>query len=222
MTTMFLTVVALSVVAGVIIGKAVVSFTPTRLKRPVSFRRVIGALAILPILLPSIAGAHGNVTMEEDTCVQRVGGNLVHFNAYQPQNEARAQYCTDIPGEGDTFLVVDLVDPALRNMPVGVRVVRGGLSEITEDETVAYWPPAIHLDGVVRGEAKLAKGLYKLIITPEGFSPSSYLLRVQQIDYATIARKAIGPLTVVLLLVLIGYELSKSKRWRNWRVSGHS
>jgi hypothetical protein len=106
-------------------------------------------------------------------------------------------------------------------MPVGVRVIRG-LSETSEDETVAYWPPAVHLDGVIRGEANLAKGLYKLIITPEGFSSSSYLLRVQQIDYATIARKAIGPLTVLLLLALIGYEFSKSRRLRNRRVSGHA
>lgn len=225
MTTMFLAVVTLSVVAG-LIDRAMLSVSPIRSNGPVPFRRVIGFLAVLPILLlpillPGLAGAHGNVTMEEDACVQRIGGNLVHFNAYQPQNEAKAQYCTEIPGEGDTFLVVDLVDPGLRNMPVGLRVVRG-LSETAEDETVAYWPPAIHLDGVVRGEAKLAKGLYKLIITPEGFSPSSYLLRVQQIDYATIARKAIGPLTVLLLLALIGYEFSKSKRWRNRRVSGHS
>jgi hypothetical protein len=212
MTTIF-AVAALSIVFC--------SMRMLRLGQMAVFQRMIGVLVVFPILLPSLAGAHGNVTMEEDTCVQRVGGNLVHFNAYQPQNEARAQYCTDIPGEGDTFLVVDLVDPGLRNMPVGVRVVRG-LSETTENETVAYWPPAIHLDGVVRGEAKLAKGLYKLIITPEGFSPSSYLLRVQQVDYATVARKAVGPLTVLLLLALIGYELSKSKRWRNWRISGQS
>lgn len=212
MTAVFLAVVTLSVIC---------SMRMIRLKHIPLSQRVIGTLLVLPILLPGVADAHGNVTMEEDSCVQRIGGNLVHFNAYQPQNEAKAQYCTEIPGEGDTFLVVDLVDQGLRNMPVGVRVVRG-LSETAEDETVAYWPPAIHLDGVVRGEAKLAKGLYKLIITPEGFSPSSYLLRVQQIDYATIARKAIGPLTILLLLALIGYELSKSKRWRNWRVSGHS
>jgi hypothetical protein len=177
-------------------------------------------LAVLTILLPGVAGAHGNVSIEEDACVQRVGGNLVHFNAYQPQNEAKAQYCTDIPGEGDTFLVVDLVDPGLRNMPVGVRVVRG-LSETADDQTVAYWPPATHLDGVVRGEATLAKGLYTVIITPEGFSPSSYLLRVQQIDYGKMVRNAIGPLTVLLLLALIGYELSKSKRLRHRKVPGH-
>ena len=220
MTMIFLATVALSIVTGMTFG-AMSSPCEVRLKPIIHIRRSLGTLAFLTILLPGLAGAHGNVAIEEDSCARLVGGNLVHFNAYQPQNEAKAQYCTDIPGEGDTFLVVDLVDPGLRNMPVGVRVVRG-LSETAEDETVAYWPPAIHLDGVVRGEAKLVKGLYKLIITPEGFSPSSYLLRVQQIDYATIVRKAIGPLTVLLILALLGYEFSKSKRYRNWRVWGHS
>ena len=219
MTIMFFAVVALSVVAGAMYREkwSVKKVGHTQMVRNY---RILVAFAVLTILLPpGMAAAHGNVSIDEDLCVQRVGGNLVHFNAYQPQNESNAQYCTDIPGEGDTFLVVDLVDPGLRNMPVGVRIVRG-LSEAIEDETIAYWPPAIHLDGVVRGEAKLAKGLYKLIIIPEGFSPSSYLLRVQQADYGKIFRGAIGPLTVLLLLALIGYELSKSKRLRSRRVSG--
>jgi len=218
MTTMFLAVVAFSVVAGMM-HRERWSVRTVRLTQMVRSHRVVGMLAVLTILLPGVAGAHGNVSIEEDACIQRVGGNLVHFNAYQPQNEAKAQYCTDIPGEGNTFLVVDLVDPGLRNMPVGVRVVRG-LSETADDQTVAYWPPATHLDGVVRGEATLAKGLYTVIITPEGFSPSSYLLRVQQIDYGKMVRNAIGPLTVLLLLALIGYELSKSKRLRHRKVSG--
>ena len=184
-------------------------------------RRVIGVLTFLAILLPDLANAHGTIAMEQDPCVRRVGGSLVHFNAYQPQYEATAQYCTEIPSKDETFLAVDLVNTSLRNPPVGIRVVRG-FSETEEDQTVAYWPPVTHPDGVVRGEANLAKGLYKLIITPEGFSPSHYLLRVQQIDYAQVAGKAIGPLTMLLLLALIGYELSKSKRWRNWRVFGPS
>lgn len=219
MTAMFLAVVAFSVVAGMM-HRERWSVRRVRLTQMVRRHRVVGMLAVLTILLPGVAGAHGNVSIEEDACIQRVGGNLVHFNAYQPQNEAKAQYCTDIPGEGNTFLVVDLVDPGLRNMPVGVRVVRG-LSETADDQTVAYWPPATHLDGVVRGEATLAKGLYTVIITPEGFSPSSYLLRVQQIDYGKMVRNAIGPLTVLLLLALIGYELSKSKRLRHRKVPGH-
>jgi hypothetical protein len=223
MVTIFLIVAALTAMAGMMsrVSGVTLRLSMVHVRQRSHLHRLIGALAFLAILLPGVARAHGNVAIEEDSCVQRVGGNLVHFNAYQPQNEAKAQYCTEIPGEGATFLVVDLVDPGLRNLPVGVRVVRG-LSETAEDQTVAYWPPAIHPDGVVKGEATLAKGLYKLIITPEGFSPSTYLLRVQQIDYSNIGRKAIGPLAILLLLALIGYEFSKSKRFRSWRLSGHS
>lgn len=186
-----------------------------------TMRRAIGALAFLTILVPGLANAHGNVAIEEDPCVRRVGGSLVHFNAYQPQNEPKAQYCTEIPGEADTFLVLDLMDPGLQNMPVSVRIVRG-FNDTAEDQSVAYWPPAIHPDGVVRGEAKLAKGLYTFIITPEGFSPSHYLLRVQQIDYGNLTRNVVGPLAILLLLAVMLYELSKSKRFWRWRVTSHS
>lgn len=220
MMTIFIAIVALSLITTVTYREAL-RLVPIKLKRLSKSRQLFAVLLILSVMLPSMAAAHGNVSLEDDVCIQRVGGNLVHFNAYQPQHAAKAQYCTDIPAEGDTFLVVDLVDPILRNLPIGVRVIKG-VNEASEEETVAYWPPAIHPDGVLRGEAKLAKGLYRLIITPEGFSPSSYLLRVQQIDYASVARKGLGPLTVLLLLVLIGYELTKSTRLKNWWVSGRA
>jgi hypothetical protein len=220
MITIVMITVALIAFAGTL-QRAIWSPCRIRVKPPVSSRKLLGMLLVFPMMLPSLASAHGNVTIEEDACVQRVGGNLVHFNAYQPQHAAKAQYCTDIPGEGDTFLVLDLVDPVLRSLPVGVRVIKG-MSETSEEDTVAYWPPTTHPDGVLRGEAKLDKGLYRLIITPEGFSPSSYLLRVQQIDYAHVARTAIGPLTVLLLLIVIGYEVSKSTRFRSWWVSSRA
>lgn len=180
--------------------------------------RAISTIVLSTILLPGLAMAHGNVTLEDDICVRRIGGSMVHFNAYQPQHEAKAQYCTDIPGEGETFLVLDLVDPELRMTPVGVRLVRG-TNDSSEDQTVAYWPPAIHQDGVLRGEAQLTKGVYQVIITPEGLSPSSYLLKVQQVDYGQMMRKAGGPLAILLVLALIWYELTKSGRLRKWRAS---
>lgn len=220
MMTIFIALVTLSIVTA-IVNRETMSLVPIKLKRLTKFRKLFGVLLVLPVMLPSVAGAHGNVSLEEDVCVQRVGGNLVHFNAYQPQHAAKAQYCTDIPAEGDTFLVVDLVDPVLRNLPIGVRVIKG-MSETPEAETVASWPATIHPDGVLRGEAKLDKGLYRVIITPEGFSPSSYLLRVQQIDYAHAARTALGPLTVFLLLIVIGYEVSKSTRVRSWWASSRA
>ncbi|MBH0178094.1 MAG: hypothetical protein HP491_09560 [Nitrospira sp.] len=183
-------------------------------------KATFSGLALAALLSPGIADAHGNVTMEEDICARRIGGNIVHFSAYQPQFEPKAQYCTEIPEVGDTFLVVDLVDPGLRTMPVGVRIVRGQEGdEKADDQTVAYWGPTSHPDGVVRGEAKLDKGLYKLIITAEGLSPSYYLIRVQQVDYSKLGRKMVGPVIVLLVLALIGYELSKSGRMRNWWAS---
>lgn len=186
-----------------------------------TFHHTARLLLVMALLYPGMVAAHGNVELEQDSCVRRVANNLLHFNAYQPQNEARAHYCTEIPGEGDTFLVVDLINPELRNLPLSVRVVRG-LDETADDQLVAYWPPARHPDGVVSGAANLSKGLYKFIIMPEGLSPSSYLLRVQQVDYGALARQAGGPLTVLLLLAVVMYELSKSSRFRTWWASVRS
>lgn len=177
-------------------------------------------LAITVVFSPGLVAAHGNVSIEEDICVRKVGGNMVHLSAYQPQIEPKAEYCTDIPDVGDTFLVVDLVDPGLRTLPVGVKIIRG-VNENEQDEakTVAYWKPVSHPDGILRGEARLEKGLYKLIITAEGLSPSAYLLRVQQVDYSKLGRSALGPLALLLVLGVVGYELSKSIRVRNWWAS---
>ena len=187
----------------------------------IKYATYIGSLFLLLIspmgISPAPAAAHGNVTIEEDPCVRKIGGSMVHFSAYQPQIEPKAQYCTDIPDVGDTFLVVDLVDPNLRTLPVGVKIIRGvNENEQDETQTVAYWRPTSHPDGVVRGEANLDKGLYKVIITAEGLSPSAYLLRVQQVDYSKIGRSALGPLALLLVLGIIGYELSKSGRFKNW------
>ena len=74
---------------------------------------------LVAALYPGVAAAHGGADLEVDPCVRWVGESAVHFSTYQPQYELKAQYCTDIPQTGETFLVVDLVDPALRNVPVG-------------------------------------------------------------------------------------------------------
>lgn len=183
-------------------------------------RQVIQAALILSaVLTAGVAGAHGNVSLEEDSCVRRIGENMVHLSAYQPQFEPTAQYCTEIPKSGDTYLVVDLIDPALREMPIGMRVIKG-TSEV-DDETVSYLRPSYHPDGVIKGETSLDQGLYTVIITAEGMPPLRYQypLRVQMINYANIFRTAVGPLIALLLLVLLGYKLMKSKRMQRWRAS---
>jgi uncharacterized membrane protein YgdD (TMEM256/DUF423 family) len=86
MTTIFLVAVALSLVAGVM-AKSTLNPSMIRIKQKACSHQVIPALALLTILVPGFANAHGNVAIEEDSCVRRVGGSLVHFNAYQPQYE---------------------------------------------------------------------------------------------------------------------------------------
>ena len=187
-------------------------------------RQVTGAGLMVLILLallyhPEVAIAHGATSGEDDPCLRRLGERLVHFSAYQPQYELKDQYCTDIPKEGDTFLVIDLVDPALRNEPVGMRVVKGNGSNEAQDQIVADIRPSIHPDGVLRGEARLDEGLYTVTISAEKQNLTrrpQYLLRVHMTDYQKLVRTVAVPLLGVLLVAWLGYKLIRSKWLRIW------
>ena len=171
------------------------------------------------LYLPSLAAAHGATSGEDDPCLRRVGERVVHFSAYQPQYELKDQYCTDIPKEGDTFLVVDLVDSELRNEPVGMRVVKGNGNTEAGGEIVAEIRPTTHPDGVLRGEARLDEGLYTVTIASEKQNLTrrpQYLLRVHMTDYQKLVRTVAVPLLGVLLVAWLGYKLLRSKWLRNW------
>jgi hypothetical protein len=185
-------------------------------------RKLAGATALLLVLVlahPGIAAAHGTTSGEDDPCIRRVGERVVHFNAYQPQYQLKDQYCTDIPKEGDTVLVVDLVDPALRSEPVGMRIVKGRGNNETEDQIVADIRPSTHPDGVLRSEVRLDEGLYTVTIASEKqnlMRRPQYLLRVHMTDYQKLMRTVAVPLLGVLLVAWLGYMLIRSKRLRNW------
>jgi hypothetical protein len=176
-------------------------------------------LLLAALYHPEIAAAHGTASGEDDPCLRRVGERVVHFSAYQPQYELKGQYCTDIPKEGDTFLVVDLVDPALRNELVGMRVTKGNGSNEAEDQIVADIRPSTHPDGVLRGEARLDEGLYTVTISAEKqnlMRRPQYLLRVHMTDYQKLVRTVAVPLLGVLLVAWLGYKFIRSKWLRNW------
>jgi len=159
------------------------------------------------------------VSGEDDPCLRQVGERVVHFNAYQPQYQLKDQYCTDIPKEGDTFLVVDLVDPALRNEPVGMRVVKGNGSKDADDQIVADIRPSLHPDGVLRGEVRLDEGLYTVTIAAEKqnlMKRPQYLLRVHMTDYQQLVRTVVVPLLGMLLMAWLGYKLLQSTWLRKW------
>src|SRR3989441_863986 len=192
---------------------------PAFMMRQVTRAGATVLLLVAVLYHPGVAAAHGAASGEDDPCLRRVGERLVHFSAYQPQYELKDQYCTDIPKEGDTFLVVDLVDPALRNEPVGMRVLKGNGSNEAEDQVVADFRPSTHPDGVLRGEVRLDEGLYTVTIAAEKqnlMRRPQYLLRVHMIDYQKIVRTVAAPLIGVVLLALLLYKLVRSKWLRNW------
>ncbi|MBC7840115.1 MAG: hypothetical protein H7Y39_15985 [Nitrospiraceae bacterium] len=174
-------------------------------------------LLLVAALYPGAAVAHEGMDLEVDPCVRWVGESAVHFSSYQPQYELKTQYCTDIPKTGETFLVVDLVDPALRNVPVGLQIVKGNGRNEAEAQTVADWRPSRHPAGVISGETTLDEGLYRVIITAEGQKPLryQYLLRVQMTDYQKLVNSVVVPLLGVLLMAWLGYKLVRSKWLRN-------
>jgi hypothetical protein len=178
---------------------------------------VLGLLLIAVLSHPDMAAAHGAVSGEDDPCLRRIGEQVVHFNAYQPQYELKGQYCTDIPQAGDTFLVVDLVDQAWRTEPVGMRVVKGVNG--TDGEIVADIRPSTHPDGVLRGEVRLDEGLYTVSIATETqnlLKRPQYLLRVHMTDYQQLMRTVAVPLFGVLLAAWLGYKLLRSTWMRKW------
>jgi hypothetical protein len=187
----------------------------------------IGATGLILLAVLSHAGvaaAHGTASGEDDPCIRQVGERVVHFNAYQPQYQLKDQYCTDIPQEGDTVLVVDLVDPALRNEPLGMRVAKGSGSNATEDQIVADIRPSTHPDGVLRSEVRLDEGLYTVTIASEKqnlMKRPQYLLRVHMTDYQKMVRTVTVPLLSSILVAWLGYKLIRSKwlrdRWAGFR-----
>ena len=187
--------------------------------RHVTRAGVMVLILVAALYHPDVAAAHGGSDMDQDPCVRRIGESAVHFSAYQPQYELKDQYCTEIPQEGDTFLVVDLIDPTLRNEPVGMRVVKGNGKNEAEDLIVADVRPSSHLDGVLRSEVRLDEGLYTVTIESEKrniMGRPQYLLRVHMIDYQKLVLSIAGPLIGVLLFAWLVYKLVRSKWLRRW------
>lgn len=180
----------------------------------------IAIIFLASMLYSAVVVAHGRVEMEDDSCMRQIGENMIHLSAYQPQNDIAGHYCTDIPLAGDTVLVVDLVDPAMREMPVGLKVLKGRSEE--DGEIVTNLQPTYYQDGVISTKSPLLdKGIYSVFVTAEGMPPLSYRyqLRVEMMNWGNVFRATIGPVVGLLIILFIMYKLLKSKRMRNWLAS---
>jgi hypothetical protein len=180
---------------------------------------IAAVFALIMALHTGTASAHGKVAMEDDNCMRRIGENMIHLSAYQPQTDEEGHYCTEIPKAGDTILVIDLVDPSLREMPIAVKIGKG--NKVGEGEIIKNLRTATYEDGVISTQSTFDQGQYYIQVTAEGIPPLNYEyhLRVEMINYANVFRAAIGPMVGILLTLLLGYKLLRSKRFREWLAS---
>lgn len=181
----------------------------------VQFRQLSIAAVLAMVCNVGAVYAHGKESLEDDSCTRRSGENIVHLSVYQPQVDITGHYCTDIPSVGNTVLVIDLVDPPLREMPIGVKLFKGSSEE---GEELTQIRAAIYEDGVINTQQVLEEGKHLLVITADGMPPLKYFyhLRVEMINYAEVFRATIGPAVGLLLAALIGYKLLTSRRFKNW------
>ena len=94
------------------------------------------------------AWAHGGLSMEQDMCKLTVGPYMMHFAGYQ-EDAQRTEFCEDIPHKGPTIVVLDMVDPALRDMPVEFRIVRKTEGPLDAAPVVYKLPAATYPRGTL-------------------------------------------------------------------------
>ena len=121
------------------------------------------------LIAPHNAYAHGGVKLEQDECVLKIGPNTMHFIGYQRTGEEE-EFCEDIARTGPTIIALTAVSPDLRDMAIGIRVVK----DVGEEQekanldaaTVAYLPPKVYHNGTMTFEHDFKQaGHYVGIVT---------------------------------------------------------
>jgi len=112
---------------------------------------VIFAMCVgIAFIMPESAAAHGGVKLEQDECVLKIGPNTMHFVGYQRSGEEQ-EFCEDIAQTGPTVIGLTAVSPDLRDMAIGVRVIKDVGEEKEKADidavTVFYRAPKVYQNG---------------------------------------------------------------------------
>jgi hypothetical protein len=195
---------------------------PGKRNRLVSGRRILGGVGalllswlILMSAAPALAHGGGDSGNESDTdaCAQIVGsGYMVHMGAYQPETGGYEEFCRDIPNAGETILVFDLIDGALHNLPIAVKIL--DFTQSNDGPTVAEFPARTYPTGVVEANVNLpAEGEYAAVMTIDDGSQQPIVTRFRlKVGGKKTGSGAFVVIGLAVLVIAGGIYYSKSKK----------
>lgn len=161
--------------------------------------------AALVGLPPSTAQAHGGLSMDSDICKLRLGPYNMHFTGYQPDSDGNKEFCEDIPKVGPTVIVMDEIEPELRDLPIEVRIISDTGNENDLDAiTLVHLAPKVYVSGSVPLEYTFEKaGRYVGLVTAgeQGQYVSRFPFSVG------VKRPPYGKYALLLGTVLLGFGL---------------
>jgi len=142
---------------------------------------VFAICLVTAFTMPESAIAHGGVKLEQDECVFKIGPNTMHFVGYQRVGEEQ-EFCEDIAQTGPTVIGLTAVSPDLRDMAVGVRVIKdvGEAKEKADINavTVFYRSPKVYQNGSMTFEHDFKEpGRYVGIVTVSDDLGNSWVSR---------------------------------------------
>ncbi len=110
------------------------------------------AVATSALFAATGARAHGGVKLEQDECVLKIGPSTMHFIGYQRAGEEQ-EFCEDIAQTGPTVIALSAVSPDLRDMAIGMRIVKDVGEEKEKANidavTVANYAPKVYRNGIM-------------------------------------------------------------------------
>ncbi len=172
-------------------------------------------LGVALCIIPATARAH-RFGGPNDPCERKIGASLLHITLYQPQFDPDGEYCEEVPREGNTVLVVDVLGDALRKVPLGVEVI--AVSGAQPPQTVLSVPPQIYRRGVADAQVMLTAGRsYVARVSLQGAGPIKAQVLSFPIRVGSWYRAFVVPALMVLAVIaltaisVIRYRLSSAR-----------
>ncbi len=187
-------------------------------------RAALACLLLSALAPPAWAHRFGG---PNDPCERKIGRSLIHITLFQPEFDPDAEYCDDIPREGNTVLVVDTFGDNLRTVPIGVQILSVG--ESGAQQLVLSIPPAIYRRGVVDTQVMLAAGsryVARVSVADGAAQPLVFsfpiLVRAWYRAWIVPLLMVLGVLAIVAISIARYYRLSARRRFRRARATRYA